>query len=309
MAKKAKDILLAAGYTEAEINDPAMATLLGSPKFIKALEAESALVDEAIAEQQRIQKELDGDLEWYQTKVAPTMKKLTEDATNAEARAAAAEARLKKQQEYGLAKIAEQEGGDKGIPKAESTVVVDPKTGNYVTKEALDTSMSQAIGQVGDIMQMVADIPFDHRDLFGQPLPGGIAGLRKSYREAVERSRFRGSLQDFWEQTYKVPEKRAEVQAAAHQKELDDYAAGKVKERETQLISQYGNPQTRPMATSRSPFTNRGSIISGQSAAQANAKPTEGAPGAKPQPWEKTPEQRSQQRIVNFVQRQMEKSA
>ena len=307
MARTARDILLANGFTEAQIADPQMATMLANPQFVKALEIEASKADAAEAERIRLQGELDSDLEWYKTQAAPALKKATDDAVQAKADKAAAEAKLKAMQDYGLAKVGEQADG-KPVIDPNAVVAVDPNTGKYITREQLDADLAQRMGMVGEVVTMAADIPLDHRDLFGAPLPGGMSGLRREFNEAQKNNRFRGSLMDFWEQKYKVADKRAEVATLAHQKELDAYAADKVKARETELISQYGNPMTRPLTTSRSPFTNRGSAITGQS----GAKPGEsGAPTERKQPWEgsSSPEQRSANRVTAFVKRQMEKTA
>jgi hypothetical protein len=307
MAKKARDILIAAGYTEAQINDPALATLLGSPQFCGALEAESLAAETAEAERARLQGELDGDLNWYQTQAAPALKKATADAIAAKSEAAAANAKLQAMQDYGLSEIAKQEGAKPGFAGAAPAAVIDPNTGQYMTKEQLDTELANRMGMVGDVVTMAADIPFDHRDLFGTPLPGGMAGLRKEFNAAQANNRFRGSLMDFWESKYKVADKRSEVAATTRQKELDDYAASKVAEERTRLTSEYGNPMTRPLATSRSPFTNRGSVIGAAGAAGGS---NSGAPTEQKQPWDSgSPEQRSQNRITQFVKRSMEKAS
>ena len=308
MAKKAKDILLAAGYTEAQIADPAMATLLNNTQFCKALEAESIAAETAEAERVRLEGDLNADTEWYKTQAAPAIKTATERAITAEGRAANAEARLKAAQEMGLIKIGEQEGTPPANPANSATSAIDPNTGKYLTQDQVDKMLADRMGLVGDAVTMAADIPAEHYELFGARLPGGVSGLRKEFQAAQQNNRFRGSLMDFWEQKYKVADKRAEVATLAHQKELDAYAADKVKARETELISQYGNPMTRPLTTSRSPFTNRGSAITGQS----GAKPGEsGAPTERKQPWEgsSSPEQRSANRVTAFVKRQMEKTA
>ncbi len=313
MAKKAKEILLAAGYTEEELKS---LTLLNDSKFCTAIEAESAKFDTADAERARLEGVLDSGLNWYQTHAAPALKKATDDAIAAKSEAAALSARLKAMTDYGLTKGAEGAGhaATNPNPTGENPPnpgAVDPNTGKYITQEQLDQILGRSINQVGDIMQMVADIPHDHRDLFGVSLPGGVAGLRKSYREACERNRFRGSIQDYWEFTYKVPDKRAEVAKTTHQKELDDYAGVKVAEERTRMASEYGNPMTRPLSTSRNPFTNRGTVTSAKPGeATTGAGVGTGAGSGKKQPWDVgSPEERQQNRIANFVKRQAEKAS
>lgn len=316
MAKKAKEILIANGFTEEELAAPEMAVLMGNAKWCKALELESERAETEAAEKSRLQGELDSDLKWYQEQAAPALKKATDEALSAKGEAAKYRAQLEAAQEMGLLKIAGQEGAngmksagtDTNSPGSTTGAIQDPATGQFISRDSLGNELAPYLNQVGDVVAMAADIPLDHRDLFGAPLPGGMAGLRKEYNDARTANRFRGSLMEYWENKYKVADKRAEVSAATRQKEMDEYADAKLKEERAKWISENSNPMTRPPVSSRSPFTNRSAVITGASAAGANG--TTGASGAQEskQPWEKgSPEQRAQSRITGFVQKSMEK--
>lgn len=102
----------------------------------------------------------------------------------------------------------------------------------------------------GEIIAAVQDIAAEHASLFpGQRL--NFAELRK---EAQTR---RLPLEQVWRDKYKVDDARAAASAKAaadHDKQISDAAYAKAR---TELASQYGNPDLRPLAPSNSPFTPR----------------------------------------------------
>lgn len=88
----------------------------------------------------------------------------------------------------------------------------------------------------------------EHQRLFGEPLPG--EALQQLMQEAGEQ---RTTAMKLWESKYKVPEKRAEISANA-QKTHDDKIAKDTEDRvRREYAEKYGNPETRPMVTSRFP--------------------------------------------------------
>jgi hypothetical protein len=290
MARKTKEILLARGYTEADL---AGITLLSDPKFCAAIEAEAAEADEHKAKVEETQQLLDSDTEWYRTKAVPALNKAVKDATDARAKAAELEARLKSEQEYGLRKIAEQEGGTPAAPATPATPAtpaIDPS--QYVTAELFN----QTASQFGSAIAMATDITEDHRELFGKRMEGGISKLRAEYMEATQNNRFRGDLRQYWETKFKVPEKREELRQAEVKKREDTIRA----EERSKVLSEVGNPMTRTMVSSRNPFTNRGTAAT--SATTGTTVPVK-------QPWERPESERSSARVSKFASKLTQQSA
>ena len=251
MARKAKEILLARGYTEEDLKG--METLLKDTKFCSAIESEASEADTHKAKADELQEVVDSDTEWYQKTCVPEMDKMAEKVADAAAAQAAAEARLKTMQEVGLKRIASQDGGDPApVPDlADNTVV--PKVlkadDRYVTKE----SFGEAYTKVGDVIMDAQDIAEDHKELFGKRIPGGMSQLRADYQGAISRERYQGSIRDFWEKKYKVDDRKSEMsteQAAEHEKKIRE-------DERTKTLSELGNPMTRSPVLSSNPFTKR----------------------------------------------------
>jgi hypothetical protein len=279
MARKAKEVLLARGYTEEELKG--MDLLLKDQKFCAAIEAEANEADERKAKVEELQGLVDGDTEWYSNTCVPEMEKMANKVADAEANRAASEARLKAMQESGLRKVASQ--GNRGDDKATPPVVApntnpdnkpDPR---YVP---VDT-FTKAYREVGHTFMSVQDMQADHQELFGKRLR--MTELEKDYQTAIERERFQGSIVDFWEKKYKVGERRSELDTQKA-REHDDSIR---KDERTKLLSEMGNPMTRIPVLSNNPFTNR--------TVDSSGKPVES------RPWERTDAERSGTRVNKFT--------
>ena len=290
MARKAIEILKARGYTDDELT--AMQTLL-TPKFCTALEAEDLERERIQAEATKYKADLDATTTWYHQEAVPALNKALNDATTARGEAAAVAARLKAMQDYGLARVAEnQDDPNKNKPVVKSGEEL-PSGFDPAKYVSADTFL-QTTDRFGEAIAVATDIAEDHRDLFGSRLPGGVTGLRKEYQEAVKSHRFQGDLRAFWENKFNVQVKQTERSQAARQKELDDYANTKIAEK----MSEMGNPMTRTLVQSRNPFTAKVG--------------TTGSTAVGEQPWgdgKRTPEQRRSDRVVRFHQKLQEKSA
>ena len=282
MARKAIDILKSQGFTDADI-----AEMNITPKYAAALEkADSAA--------EKLQADLDATTVWYHNEAVPTLNKALADATEARGEAAKVNARLKSMQDYGLARVADDQdnknkgggGADDKGDKGNRGTPTDFDPNKFVSAD----TFLQTTDRFGEAIAVATDIAEDHRDLFGSRLPGGVTGLRKEYQDAVKNHRFNGDLRMFWESKFNVQQKQTERSVAAHQKELDDYAAEKVNAVRSEMM----NPMTRTMSVSRNPFV---------------AKAVTGADGNKTvtgkQPWEdgRTVEQRRSERVVRFAQK------
>lgn len=102
----------------------------------------------------------------------------------------------------------------------------------------------------GDLITLSQDIASEHAVLF----PGQRVNFTELRKEADAR---RISIEQAWRDKYKVDDARAAASAKAaadHDKQISDAAYAKAR---TELASQYGNPDLRPLASSNSPFTPR----------------------------------------------------
>ncbi len=284
MPRKAREILKTRGYTDAELDAFAA---LADPRFVTALESEDAERERISAEAARMKSDLDATAKWYHEQAVPALNKALGDATQARAERARLEAQIKAEQEYGMRRVADdqqqgQQGqqpsqGQQGNPDARNDNF-DPS--RYVSAEAFQGT----VNQFGDAIAMATDIAEDHRDLFGQRLPGGVTGLRTKYKDAVAQSHFNGTLRDFWESEYKVGDRRTELD----KKQQEEFVSKIRQEERQKVMSEYANPATRPLAGgSRNPFTH---------------KAVNGTVSGSGQPWEggKTVEQRRSERVVKF---------
>lgn len=281
MARKAIDILKFHGFSDADI-----AEMNITPKYAAALEKADAAAE-------KLQADLDATTVWYQNEAVPTLNKALKDATDARGEAAKVNARLKSMQDYGLARVADDQN-DKNKGGADDKSDRGNRGGAPndfdATKFVSADTFLATTDRFGEAIAVATDIAEDHRDLFGSRLPGGVTGLRKEYQDAVKTRHFTGDLRSFWENKFGVPAKQTERAQVVHQKELDDYAAEKVNAVRSEMM----NPMTRAMSTSRNPFV---------------AKAVTGADGSKTttgkQPWEggSTVEQRRSERVVRFAQK------
>lgn len=293
MARKAREILKARGYTDEELNG---LTLLTDTRFAAALEAEDAERERLVTEHAKIQGDLEATTRWYHNEAVPALNKALTDATSARAERAKLEAQIKAEQDYGMRRVADQDrsgdrgdqgqGGDRGQGGQgnRDSGNRDSSNPDYTSLDqryiGADT-FKQAFAQTGEAIAMATDIMEDHRDLFGKRLPGGIGELRSKYHKATETG-FRGTLRDYWEKEYDIPTRRTEIST----KERDDHD-NKIRQEERQkVMSEFANPMTRTPESSRSPFTRK--VVNG------------GTSDGK-QPWERgTVEQRRSERVVKF---------
>jgi len=277
------DVLKKAGYTDEELKG--METMLANPRFAASVQAELDQVDKLTADIAAKQTIIDGDTKWYNEQCVPQTDRLVQEAAEAKAARAAAEARLQALADAGVYKPPV----DPNPPKPANTEpAVDPNTGKYVTTE----QFGQAYEKVGDAIEMAQDIVADHQELFGKRLPGGIAALRKKYREAVNSRSFTGDLRQFWEKDNNVDTRRNEI-VAEEQRKHDD--AIRLEER-TKIASTSGNPFTSTLQPSRNPFTNR--------TVSADGKPANDMG----RPWEKTGEGRAGDRVSKFAKQVLQQS-
>lgn len=282
---KIKDMLLKAGYTAEEITG--MGTLIDNPRFASSIQTELDRVEKLEADVTAKQAIIDGDTEWYNKTCVPQTDKLVQDVADAKAEAASVKARMKALEDAGVVRKQDPEVIPPNTPPA-GAPHVDPNTGKYVTTE----QFGAAYEKVGDAIEMAQDIVADHQELFGKRLPGGIAALRKKYREAVNSRTFNGDLRQFWEKDNNVETRRQEL-VTEDQKKHDDTI--RLEER-NRIASLGGNPMTATMQPSRNPFTNRKVSEDGKPITDTQ------------RPWEKSSESRASDRVSKFSKAVLQQS-
>ncbi len=265
MARKLEDVLMAKGYSAADLE--ALKPLLADSKFRGALEDEFGVIE---GERDKFKGEAEGWASWYKDKGLPTVEKALQDTQDANARAAAHEARLRTLQEQGLIKVAEGEG--EPTPKKEPESVFDPKAHNLVTHEDVAKfadAEGEAIATAQDLAAEYAEL-FPGKSLFGYQNDNGERGLRALRHEALTA---KANIRDYVAGKFKFKERRAEIdQAAAAAREADIR-----KDERAKAIAEIANPNARPPSSSR--FT---------------LLPRPAADGK--QPWD-NPEERTQARV------------
>lgn len=292
MARKAKEILIARGYTEQDL--AGMATLLSDPKFCAAIEAEAAEADEHKSQAEKLKTDLAADAEWYRNTAVPQLTRALQDAVTAKSELAKSQAQLKAMQDYGLARVAEGQGVEPDPTK--SAALPNPANPNpaepdprYVTNDTFSQTVSQYIPATATMQ----DLSDEYRELYGSRIPGGMAAVHKEFLDARDSNRYRGGFREYVESKFKFAEKRSEIASAEKQKHEE---AIRLEER-NKVLSEMGNPMTTPMRVSRNPFTNRAATQSG-SGNGAGAAAGSGTPA---HPWAKTANERSSARVSKFA--------
>lgn len=119
-------------------------------------------------------------------------------------------------------------------------VAVDP-TKVITPEQLLDLRKQDAEAQTAFFADIL-EIQDEHQTLFGAKL---------SPREIIAKVTESNKLpRQWWEETYKVPEKRAEIAKAAHDKEIADA----VEKGKQEAITAMSNPGTRTLRPSAQPF-------------------------------------------------------
>jgi hypothetical protein len=208
--------------------------------------AETAAAVKAKADAVAYQEKAD---KWWNEQAIPEYQKMERESTLAKANEARIVAAIKASQDEGLKAIAK----EMGYPVDGTTALPDKKTvpdgfeaSKYVTTETL----LQVAEREGDAIAIASDIAFEHRQLF----PDKPLNFREMRKAAVAAKK---PVEQYWMETFGVTAAR-EAAATARQKAHDDalIAQGAAAERE-KLVSQYGNPDARPLQPSTSPFAVR----------------------------------------------------
>jgi hypothetical protein len=265
------EILKAQGATEADLE--LMKPLLGNAKFASAIESEITAKAEwerkaaeasgklSEFESQRNQFEVKATeaekrskemLEWYENSAVPGIAKLQQDTMTAEAKRAAAEAKMAKAKEmYGF-EIPEDTPVATVTPPATVTAPTPtpgarqdlPDLSKYVTADYFN-QQADAFGQA---LASTQDLAFEHMQLFGPDKPVNFTDLRA---KAVAEKR---PVKEIWERELNVAGRRQEIQAkreADAQARREAELAAARQEGFEKGLSQSVNPTTREPMPSR----------------------------------------------------------
>jgi hypothetical protein len=223
------------GLTDDELK--AMEAVAGHAKFVGMLQKimvsnENATKAKDDAEKQRLDFE-----KRYNDEFIPEMRKVTQDSLRAQGELAAAQARLKAAQEYGI--VPEPEKKEPEVaPRAPGSP--DP---NAMTRSEFDNFR----GAQSRTLIAMNDLNADHFRLFGSPLPDSQGLVDEVARQhTLGNKAF--TLKQAWETKHNVPAKREEI-ARAEQLKHDD----SIRAEERKKFAEAGgsNPNLRTGVQSR----------------------------------------------------------
>lgn len=214
--------------------------VLNTPKIRAGWEKVEA--ERTAAEQRAVKAEEDRIAydKWYNEQAMPAYQKALQDAAEARGEAAKERARLKAMQESGLAAVAAEPETPPATPTS-SGVITSDSLKEYVRAD----DFLKAYESTGDAIATASEIMQDHRELFGTKVP-----MKELLDEA---RRAKKPVREVWEQKYNVSGKRQEIEAKAKA----DYEAKIRSEERQKVLSEVGNPETRPLMPSRNPFTSK----------------------------------------------------
>ena len=187
--------------------------------------------------------------DWFRDEATPEYKRMEQELIVSKANEAKARAAIEAARNQGLADIAKELGYDVvSEKKADQGNVAAPNfdPNKYLTREEI----LQIAEREGDAIALAQDIAAEHRVLF----PDKPLNFRELRKQAVAAKK---PVEQFWMETYGVAaarEARAKSEEAAN---IAKWKAEGAKEKETELVSKFGNPDTRPLSASRSPFAAR----------------------------------------------------
>src|SRR5438876_554509 len=227
------DYLKSVGATAEEI------TVLDTPTAERAYEKLQAEAERAVTLDKQYKDYQAQVTDWYNQNDA----KLKETQTGkiaAEAEAARHKAALMEAQRQGLIDVAKDLNWAPEALKPADRGALDDR---YVSMD----KFQQIADGIGGNLAALEDMVMEHRQLF----PDKPLSVRQLRAEAVAANK---SVYDYWVSKFKVGEARESAATKQRDAEIAKWKAEGAKEKETELVSKFGNPETRPMVPSRSPF-------------------------------------------------------
>lgn len=187
---------------------------------------------------------------WYNEQIVPEFEKLRNKTITTEAELAKARTALLTAQKQGLLNVAKDLGYDPESnptpqnPTATAAGSFDPN--RYFTRDEI---LQIAQGE-GDAIAIAQDIAYEHSRLF----PDKPLNFRELRKRAVAAKK---PVEQLWMEEFHVADARAAQAKSAHDAELAKAREEGATAERQRLADQYGNPNTRPLAPSSSPFTPR----------------------------------------------------
>jgi hypothetical protein len=244
------DYLKSMGASEEEIK------ILDTPTAARAYDKLQAEAATAAAEAARIKAEQETYVErvdaWYQE----NDKKLKDSQAKqvaVESEAARYRAALVSAQRQGLIDVAK----DLGFNPEELEGVTPPARKEPAVPDGFDPSkfvdrdtFIQGVDRMADSLAALEDMVIEHKLLFPDK-PLRVSELR---REAIAAKK---TVNQLWEEKYKVPEARTAAAEAQRKAEEDRIRKDERDKAAAEFANKYGNPDTRIPMPSTSPFTKR----------------------------------------------------
>lgn len=232
------EILAQAGMTPEEIGklDEKAKTAFTKIRSAAAAELERAASAQAAAV--RTKSEVD---EWWQKEAVPQLTGQSSEVATARADAARYKTLLEEAKRTGM--VPE-------IPKEAATPAKDPETGKFVPGANAVPGSPQFMTQQQSLALNVAmtELSNEHFALFKEPL----TGLEDLVKTAQSRNM---RLRDIWAEHFKVPERKAEIEAqkqAAHDKAIADAAVANAEKKWKEANG--SNPNQRQWSASKTPI-------------------------------------------------------
>ena len=154
-------------------------------------------------------------------------------------------------------------------------VVVGPMDNNVYVLRCTATGDAVLLDAANEHARLFPNVPFNAEQL---------------RREAQSQGK---TLLPYWEEKFKVRDAREQAAQKQRDAEIAKWKAEGAKEKETELVSRFGNPETRPMVPSKSPFAVR----------------PDDKLRADNQPWNKSETQLANDRVVRGVQKLAERQS
>jgi hypothetical protein len=252
-------------------------TSIARKAYEKMEEGVVRLAEERDAAKRAAKEYNDKANEWFDTTTA-AYKDMEKKYMSAESEKARAIALIKTAQDQGLIELAEKAGFN--VPPKDTP---PPASGFDAEKYFTRDDILRIANQEGEAIATAQDIAYQHQRLF----PDKPLNFRQLRQEAVSRKL---PVEQVWKDKFKVDEAisaRDAADQAARDKKLIEQGEAQAREK---FASQYGNPDTRPLAPSHSPFTPR----------------PEG--GRDKQPWDSNENALANDRVARVTKKLMEKN-
>jgi len=240
------EYLKSQGATDDEIK------ILVTPVTTKAFDTMQANLTTATSERDAAKLGQKTYEDWYNKQAVPYVQKLEREVVVSAADSARTRTALLTLQERGLIDIAK----DLGLkpdelrtppnPVAPAAAAPDPR---YVTGD----SLVEFANREGEAIATAQDIVSEHMQLFPNDQSKRLS-MRELRAKAIAQHK---SVEQVWMETFNVDQVRRDRQLAdktAYETKLREEGAATER---TRLADQYGNPELRPLMSSRSPLAPR----------------------------------------------------